>query len=355
MRKLLFLPLAFVCLYSCKPDGSNETPKVNTNDPKAVSSTLKIWHGARISGELPASNNNTSGPVLNPQSNNQNIKALAGKYAIIQPEVMSDKLSGYYIKVNGAADYFKVDYKKPREGGRSKSRLNRHNRSLAKGFGIDSTGGGGNLDSTIVIVIPTSIQPGQFCMTYCAYDSLGNVSNPITVCITVLAFGGDASSSYLNGTWHITGTSVDTTQGWDPVYGVGDTIFSQGYCINNHIVDSFGTGPVTYPQFIYSITKADLLFSSNGGLKYEFAETSKEFNYNSSSCSNYVFNTDSYNDQITGAWSHVTSSGKLILIFDFDPMGNMDPEAYEYKLIKLSNNKIYLHDQDYDEYLRLEK
>jgi hypothetical protein len=354
MRKLLFLPLAFVLFYACKPDDSNQSSKINTNDPKAVSSALKVWHGARANGNLPASNNNPNGPALDPSSNNQSIKAIAGKYAVIQPEIMSGYLAGYYVKVNGASDYFKVDYNKPREGGKQKPRLSRHNRSLAKGLDIDSTGGG-NLDSSIVIIIPASIQPGQFCMTYCAYDSLGNVSNPITVCISVLSFGGDAASSYLNATWHITGSSTDTTIGWDPVFGVGDTMYSQGYCINGHIVDSFGMGPVTYPAYIYSVTQSDLTFASNGGLKFDYAEIYKEFNYASSSCSNYVYNTMTDSDHMTGAWSYNSTTGKMVLIFDFDDMGNADPEAYEYKLIKLSNNKVYLHDLDYDEYLRLEK
>ena len=354
MRKLSFLSLAFVLFYSCRPDGSNETTTINANDPKAVSNALKVWHGARVNGVLPAANNNPAGPVLDATTNNQSIKALAGKYAVIQPVVTSGYLAGYYIKVNGSGDYFKVDYKKPRDSGRPKARISRHNKSLAKGLDIDSTGGG-NLDSSIVIVIPASIQPGTFCMTYCAYDSLGNVSNPVSVCITVLSFGGDAASSYLNATWHITGTSADTSVGWDPVYGIGDTIYSQGYCINGQIVDSFGMGPVTYPAYIYSITQADLSFAGNGGLKYEFGETSKEFNYSSSSCSNYVYNTFTYSDYITGAWSYNSTTGKMILIFDFDDMGNSDPEAYEYQLIKLNNSKLYLYDQDFDEFLRLEK
>jgi hypothetical protein len=354
MRKLLFLPLAVVLFYACKPDGSTETTKVNANDPKGVSTAIKVWHGARVNGNLPAANNNPAGPVLDPSSNNQSIKAIAGKYAVIQPEIMGGYLAGYYVKVNGASDYFKVDYKKSRNAGKNKARISRHNKSLSKGLEIDSTGGG-NLDSSIVVVIPASIQPGQFCMTYCAFDSLGNVSNPISVCIDVLSFGGDASSAWLNATWHITGSSDDTTMGWDPVYGVGDTIYSQGYCINNHIVDSFGMGPVTYPAFIYVVTQSDLSFTSNGGLKFDYAENYKEFNYSSSSCSNFVYNTLTDSDHMNGAWSYNSTTGKIVLILDFDDMGNADPEAYEYKLTKLSNNKVYLHDEGIDEYLRLEK
>ena len=354
MRKIL-LPLAAVFVfYACKPDKPDNSGTLRPDDPKAVSSALKIWHSSRVQGNPPASNNNPNGPLLNPQSNNQTIKAVAGKYAIIQPEVMATSLAGYYIKVNGADEYFKVDYKKPREGGRGKPRVSRHNKALAKGFGIDSTGSN-NLDSSIVITIPSTIQPGQFCMTYWAYDSTGNVSNPISVCISVYSFGGDASASYLHGTWHMTGYSEDTTMGWEPMAGYSDTMYSQGTCINNQIVDSFGMGQVTYPLYIYTIDQADLAFSSTGGLKYTYSETDKEFNYQQSSCSNFVFDSYSYSDALTGAWSYNSTTGKMIIIFDFDDMGIAEPEAYEYKLIKLSNNKILLNDQDWGDYLRLEK
>ncbi len=353
MRKILIPLAALVLFYACKPDQPENPGKIRPDDPKAVSAALRVWHGARVNGNPPASSGNPT-LMLEPSSNNQSIMAIAGKYAIIQPEVLGSHLAGYYVKVNGAADYFKVDYKKPLDGGRNASRLSRHNKALSKGFGIDSTGTG-NLDSSIVIVIPTSIQPGQFCMTYWAYDSTGVVSNPISVCITVLSFGGDAASSYLHGTWQMTGFSDDTTYGWEQVVGLSDTMYSQGYCINNQIVDSFGMGPVTYPSSIYTVNQADLAFSSTGGLKYTYAETDKQFNYTQSSCSNYVFYTDTYSDVLNGAWSYNSTTGKMIIIFDFDDMGYADPEAYEYKLIKLSNNKIYLYDQDYDEYMRLEK
>ena len=354
MRKILLPLAAIVLFYACKPDKPENPGNIRPDDPKAVSAALKVWHGSRAQGNPPASNNNPLGPKLEPSSNNQTVKAVAGRYAVIMPEVISGSLAGYYVKVNGAEDYFKVDYTKPREGGRAQPRISRHNRALAKGFGIDSTGNG-NLDSAIVLIIPASIQPGQFCVTYWAYDSTGNVSNPISVCISVLSFGGDASASYLHGTWHMTGYSEDTTMGWEQIAGAGDTIWSQGYCINNQIVDSFGMGPVTYPNYIYKIDQADLAFSSTGGLRYTYSESDKEFNYAQSSCSNFVFDTYNYSDNLNGAWSYNSTTGKMVIIFEFDDNGIATPEAYEYKLIKLSNNKIYLYDQDWEEYLRLEK
>ena len=37
---------------------------------------------------------------------------------------------------------------------------------------------------------------------------------------------------------------------------------------------------------------------------------------------------------------------KLYLFFDFDELGFPDPEAIEFELIKVDNNKIYLKESD---------
>ena len=359
MRKLFLFPLTILCiLFACKREGSVEIPRVYPNDPKAVSSALKVWHGVRTNGTAPAPTSRAGSPVLDPQSNNQVIKAIAGRYAIIEPMVTSGDVAGYYVQVNGATEYFKVDYAKPRNiSGRMSNpvRKSSHNNALYRGMGIDSLGGG-NLDSSIVIVIPSTLQPGQFCITYQAYDNAGNVSNVITACIQVRAFGTDAASSYLNGTWHITGVTDDTTAGWEPVLGVNDSVFNTGVCINNHIVDTFGfVGNINYPAYIYQVSKADLELGSNGGLKYTYAEIEKDFNYQTSSCSNFVFNSQTYTDVMNGAWSYTAATGSMVVIFDFDDQGVSDPEAYEYKLTKISNNKMYWYDPIDDSWLRLEK
>jgi hypothetical protein len=258
--------------------------------------------------------------------------------------------------VNGAGDFFKVDYTKPRNiSGRFARPLRPgdHNKSLYRGMNIDSTGGG-NLDSSIVIVIPSTIQPGQFCITYWAYDSSGLVSNGISACINVSSFGGDAS---LTGTWHITGTTDDTTAGWEPLHGAADTLWYSGVCINNKIVDTFTGGPanMVYPRYLHQINTANLSFALNGGIKYEFQTTEKDLNLLSSTCSNWIFNVTSNGDTITGAWSYTPATNSLVIIFEFDDMGNADPEAYEYRLTKINSNKFYLYDAYEDSWLRLEK
>ena len=357
MRKILSLFLIpAVIFYACKPEGSTEVPRVRPEDPKALSSAIKVWHGVRANGNLPASTNSPAAPVLG-QTNTLKVLAIAGRYAIVMPDILSGSVAGYYVKVNGATDYFKVDYSKPRNiDGRFAApvRKSRHNSAMYRGLGIDSTGGGGIQDSAIVIVIPPVIQPGEFCITYCAYDASGNVSNTVSVCITVTSFGGDAS---FHGTWHITGFSDDTTTGWDPLFGVGDTIWSSGFCRNNRVVDTFGSGPgiFPYPWYIYEVAQADLNFASNGGMNYAYSESIKEFDFINSTCSNYLFHTDTDADAISGAWSYNSTDKTMVLIFEFDDTGVAAAEAYEYKVTKVSGNKFYLYDPIDDTWLRLEK
>jgi hypothetical protein len=58
---------------------------------------------------------------------------------------------------------------------------------------------------------------------------------------------------------------------------------------------------------------------------------------------------------MNGAWSYTAATGSMVVIFDFDDQGVSDPEAYEYKLTKISNNKMYWYDPIDDSWLRLEK
>src|SRR4051812_19830653 len=102
-----------VLLNSCQKEPKEKIDdQLSSKDPKALSSSIRVWHGTRTHGNPPAQSgsniqldNSSSDPVL----------AFAGRYAIIQPQVLSgSNINGYYVKLNGANEYFKVDYTKPR-------------------------------------------------------------------------------------------------------------------------------------------------------------------------------------------------------------------------------------------------
>src|SRR5215212_3335910 len=148
IRSLSFLLITSTILlslfYSCQKEPNvklDEKKGLSSKDPKALSLAIKVWHGVRTQGTPPDEKGNVlqldntmTGPMY----------AITGRYAIIQPEVISGDVSGYYLKVDGAADYFKVDYTKPRIIARQAKP--KRNGSVLR---LDSSGG--NLDSAIVI------------------------------------------------------------------------------------------------------------------------------------------------------------------------------------------------------------
>jgi hypothetical protein len=341
--RIVYALAACMLIVSCSKKDSESGDKINPADAVAVSKAIGVWHGSRVAGTPPPPSSNPYAPLLDPQSNNQVIKSISGRYAVLNPEVLSGDVAGYYVSVTGAQEYFKVDYSRPRTGGRQTSASKA---SFMKKIGNAYQSRDGAADSAIVITIPTSIQPGQFCISYCAYDSTGNVSNIIVSCITVSSFGGDASVNYLAGLWKITDYQDAQTGTWEPNL-TSDTTSLDYYCVNNVLQSWCPTTnctPVSIPKWITTVTKDDFTFGSNGGLQYESAAIEKTLNETSSTCSNYVYDAYTYAELMQGAWSYNTTTSKLTIIFEFDDQGTTETEAYEFTLNKISNTKIELLD-----------
>ena len=67
-----------------------------------------------------------------------------------------------------------------------------------------------------------------------------------------------------------------------------------------------------------------------------------------SNCSQYAFfPIEEAVDHYNGAWSYNPATGKMVLVFEFDDTGSPTLEAWEYKLVKLSNNNLVLVDESY--------
>ena len=349
----LLLVLLFTGIWACKKSDNPDNTSIDPSNAPALSAAINVWHGARLSGTPPAPTQTPGGPELDPFTSNQPIRTIAGRYAIIQPQVTGGAIAGYYISVTGAQEYFKIDYSRPRVG--RQGDFGRRSRALRL-FGMDSTGN--NADSSIVITIPSNIQPGQFCISYCAYDSAGNISNIISTCITVASFGGDASSSYLVGTWSNDGFSSDTAMGWEDVLRT-DTSYIGLNCDSNRLSMSCPTFNCTYqnyPWLITSTDKSDFTFTTNGGLKLENNYWEKNLDLATSTCSNLVFNTTwQQDDEILGAWSYNAATNKLVMILDFDAQGNPAGETYEFSVHKQSNTLVYLYSAYDDFWVRFKK
>lgn len=348
MKKIL-LALVTVCtivVVSCKKEsgGSNKQPVVSSKDPVALSKSLKIWHATRQPGVAPSPRGGANAPSVTGPT--EKVQALNGQFAIVKPQVLSGSIAGYYIGIAGAGEYFKLDYSKPRDAGRPAGRKPR--RFLQRPLGGE--------DSSIVVAIPSNLQvPDTFCITYCPYDSLGNIGQPVTTCIYVSQLGGDASTAWVSGRWRIVsyvydnGATVDTL-----IYNTWLPTSTKYYCFDDQQGTSFitsGFDPAN-PTFTTDLHigdslyryASDISFGVNGGMSYVDSSVTKVLDISSGSCSSSIFTTDYDVYHVIGGWS---ATGNLMtLIYLFDEEGNEEYEVATYTISQLDNNtmKLYLDD-----------
>lgn len=358
MRKIFLLPLIAaasiaITLYSCQKEADDKIPgsgTISSDNPAQLSAALKVWHGKRTTGNPPAATGNI--PQLDPTVNLE-VRAFAGRYAIIKPEVLNGEVAGYYLSIAGAGQYFNIDFSTPRN---------------IPGRGIRRNGllrpQTGNADSSIVIVLPSTIQvPDTFCVTYWPYSPTGQVGQPVTTCIIVSALGTDPSNGWIQNDFRFTAT-------WEVYNGQReniDTIVHNKWWHYNGDYSCYydstsgtsmlywwnGTGPILVSDSIY-YRKANLRFATNGAMDYREDSDEKMINTGLSTCSNFVFETDNWSDTLVGGWSYNSTTHKMILIFEFDYYGVPEPEAYEYDVIKVNDNHFILKDID-DYYIRFER
>jgi len=351
MKKILLTltTAGVLILAGCKKESTNNNtePPISSKDPVALSKSLKIWHASRITGTAPLPTGGAGAPVVNPPSND--VKAFAGSYAIIKPSVLSGSVAGYYIGIEGAGEYFKLDYSKPRTEGRPKVRT-------PKNFLHRPMDGS---DSSIVVTIPANLQvPDTFCITYCAYDSIGNIGQPVTTCIIVSQLGGDASSSWLNGVWRYSADLDFNNNTTDSViynrWTFGESENVSYYCYtdpggNSSVMLQFG--PMSDPAFVplgvadsVFRFKGDMALGSTGGMNYVDSFVTRNLRIDSSTCSSLVFSSETQVYHTLGGWS--LTGDRLTLVYLFDEVGQEEYSAEDYLITRPDNNTLVLRFTD---------
>jgi hypothetical protein len=354
MKRFFYFSVIIItaAIFSCKKETTTDaTNNTSSKDPVSLSKSIKVWHGLRVQGKAPLPAGGANAPEIE-TPDAEIIHSFAGKFAIVKPTVVSGNIAGYYVGVNGAADYFKIDYTKPRITERRKP-----SKHYGMGFRPDSTGGNSDyLDSSIVITLPANFQtPDTFCITYCAYDEFGNISQPVTSCIVVSKLGGDASTGFLEGTWRLfaqpnfdssSSQEYDTIQygkwekennyqkyhcntksdGTTEIARFCDDVYAP--CIQLNIGDS------TYKE------KSDLALAGNGGMSFVDLNKTKTVNLATSSCSIFNYNIDEYRDFTEGGWS--VTDNKLILIFESHNNGDAELDTNEFTFQKISDTEFRL-------------
>ncbi len=312
---------------------------ISSKDPVTLSASLKVWHAERINGAAPVSNSRIPSvsagiyPIA---------RAIAGRYAIIKPKVTSGNVAGYYLALQNAGQYFKVDYAKPRH-------------TNGRNMHADQPGNmftnSGTADSSIVIELPDNINaPDTFCVTYCPYDSIGNVGDPVTTCVYVETLGADNSSAFLLNDFKL------TSYWWDSA-GIRthyDTLmYNQwykkvaaplGYYCDNSTL-TYGTVPNGITNLGADSTykrKYNLRFATNGAFDFEANESNKKVDVAGSICSQLAFNLSDYMERKTGGYSYNSQTNKLIVVYEFNNEGTPDVAYHEFALTKITDTHITL-------------
>lgn len=332
-KNLLGLLLGIIILLSaCKKNDADQQTDPEPTSSQTLFEKIAVHHGQKMNGAMPAPG--TNGPVLEEIAAGQTLPAIAGKFAIFKPSVLSGEIAGYYLRVVGYDEaHFKIDFSKPLSGRR---------KPAFKKPGIIKRIMDGNpdyADSAIVITLPDDITvPGTFCVEYVAYDRNDNIGNLVKQCFTIRSLGGD---DQLTGKWELAKIRSVNHYFDDEIYPLWDTMGVEEYfCVNNEIIregnplltegvdiDFNVIGiPVAFQYYDMLIT-----FSDDGGGIMENRMDAIAIDFEKSSCDSFVYknvNEEIYVDHVYNSeygldyyhvfadvyWSMDPASRKLILI-----------------------------------------
>ncbi|MDH7462711.1 hypothetical protein QEG73_15545 [Chitinophagaceae bacterium 26-R-25] len=400
MKHLSRYPLWLLCaitittaLFSCQKSADDTLPEdttaVSSKDPKALSAAITVWHGKRTTGTLPVPSSTSE--IRLGTSNEPSVTAIAGRHAFIHTSVESGDVAGYYVQINGASDYFIVDYTKPvnvqnntQQGSISTASVHQFGHAaeptIQHRSPISVMGTGDNFnDSIIVINIPANIKtPDTVCVTYMAYDFNNHVSNSVTTCIYIDHLGSDNDSKWLEGTWNL--SRIEKLQGsqllrsynfvynkWvtkgndelldndnvaSKVYKSGDSVVvTSAFWNNYYVVTPTNTYQVDVP---YTPRMNDVVLgtdsiifrkdyvtlSSNGTYVSEYYVTTKTIFWNDK------ISFDEFSDYFldNGAWSYDSKTKKVIVVNEYTDHGRgagpqLDPYLSEAPIEKISNDQ----------------
>ncbi|OWY21705.1 hypothetical protein C7N43_09115 [Sphingobacteriales bacterium UPWRP_1] len=196
---------------SCKKE-KNDTELINPNDPNAISSVLILPSGSnREDGTPPPPSSQSSAPDVT--SSISDITSSNGATAplLFNYSGVNGNLGGCFLQVTGADDYFNIPY-------------------------TGSSSSSGQLQ--VPIGIPSNVDSGEFCISFCVYDIQNRISNVYNVCINVLRLGTGALQISLS--WntptdqdlHVTdpsGTEIYYSNSWSATGGELDRDDIDGY------------------------------------------------------------------------------------------------------------------------------
>lgn len=341
MKKILLLS-AVACsalFYACKKDSTTDTttpvPEDSTVapaiDPVALSSNVKIGYGGtNVKGEFPATTTVAETPVLDSIYNGRTYNTMNNRYVVIYPHVMSGFISGYYLQINGADSYFKIDYSAAYGVRRAKPVDKAH---------PDARDEADNSDSSIVIKLPAGLKGDTFSIKYAAYDSLNHVSNTITAIVNVIASSDSTNNALLAGNWKLTAEKYGEAEDWEPKIDADTSSENLFSCQD----DKLSWGGDILIRYYTSYNTQNILFSANNAYSETYVQRYSELDLELSSCSNYVYTPYSEGTYTSnGGYSYNAATKTLTIIYDENGKGQYI-STYTYTVKELTSSKLVFY------------
>lgn len=270
MKKILqfsFLLSVILMQISCSKDSNSILPLENQNtgttgpvDPAnadLLSQVLIFPDGVQMnSGSAPAPTNVSQAPTISTSIN----EAISSNGSTVLINFgygnVGSNIGGCYVQVDGAGSYYTLPYD-------------------------NNSGSSGTLQ--LPIGIPTNVIGGVFCVNYCIYDTNGNISNILTVCVTVLELG--SGNLQISLSWD-TPTDQDLYVE-DPsgtVIYYGNKTSSTGGQLDRDDLDGFGPENIFWsnvgPDGVYKVSVDDYensFTTNNFSITISTPDTRREF------------------------------------------------------------------------------
>jgi hypothetical protein len=338
MKKIILFS-AVACsmaFFACKKDSKTDTtpPTDETSasiDPVALSAAVKIGYATNMTGDLPAPS--ADGPTLFIDGyENRTYYAVNNRYVVIYPQSDKGFVAGYYVKINGAQTYFKVDYKAA-AGAR---KLNK-----SQGFREE----GDNSDSSIVIKLPTGLVGDTFSVKYAAYDTLNRVSNSITAIVSIIASKDSTDNSLLYGRWRYNREKMNYNDWSNPKSYKPDTSYTNYSCVDGKLQgckEGYSCEP--YISSIIGTVSSDQTFSANNLFTTLYATINKSLYPDNSTCSNLVYSDYSRNYPNASGYTYNNTTKVLTLIYDGSGDGS-NTYTMQYTVTEISSTRLVYYEK----------
>lgn len=162
-----------------------------------------------------------------------------------------------------------------------------------------------------------TVTAGTFCYVICIYDTDGNISQPIEVCVEVEAWGGNPN---LIGTWNYTKQVFN-----GETFSVGDEDCDEStvFCNNQDQL-------VVANAYCNTVTSLPITFNADGTYEYLATGTYTDFDYEASadSCQPVFQDVENESYRSIGNWAYDEEEQRLTLV-EFEYIETAGDETYE--------------------------